>query len=158
MPLEHALAVEREHLKPSADLEPAAIQSERLKQHESNQHDAINDCLQTGRPADGIGQIVFAQRDQLWKGDEKDRPEKSAVHETESADHDQQKQVDRLNQAELIGRDEAHLVRIQCAGNTGHSGRYREGQAFVAREVDAHALSRNLGVSDRHKGTAGRRT
>src|SRR5207247_1762735 len=43
LPLEQALAVEREQLQVGAHLQPAAVQAERLEQHEGDQHRAVHD-------------------------------------------------------------------------------------------------------------------
>ena len=79
------------------------------------------------------------------------------MHRAEAADDDHQQQVDRLQDVELVGRDELQLVRIERAADAGERRRDRERQRLVAREMDAHALRRDLGVADRDEGAAGRR-
>jgi hypothetical protein len=41
------------------------------------------------------------------------------VDRAQAADHHHQQQVDRLQDAELVGRDEADLVRVERAGDAG---------------------------------------
>ena len=79
------------------------------------------------------------------------------MHRADAADDDHQEQVDRLDDVELVGRDEPELVRVERAADAGERRRDRERQRLVARQVDAHALRRDLGVADGDEGAAGRR-
>ena len=69
MPLEHALAVEREQLQVSADLEPAAVDAQWLEQDEADQDQPEHRRLQSGRLAgliqsrfDAAAQVLYGAR------------------------------------------------------------------------------------------------
>jgi hypothetical protein len=55
------------------------------------------------------------------------------------------------------GEMKLDLVRVQRAGQAGQRGRQGERQRLVARQVDAHALRRDLGVADGDEGAPGGR-
>ena len=80
------------------------------------------------------------------------------MHRAQAANHDQQQQLDRLQQAELVRRDELQLVRIQGAGNAGDGRRQRERGGLVTCQVNTHALRGDLRIADRDKGAPGGRT
>src|SRR3569832_717148 len=73
LPLEQALAVEREKLEVGANLQPATIQAQRLEEHERDQHGAEHHGLQAGCLADGRRQPILSERDELRHRDQKDR-------------------------------------------------------------------------------------
>ena len=73
------------------------------------------------------------------------------MHRTQAPNHHHQQQVNRLDDGELFGRQEHDLVRIERATHTGERRRERKRQGFVTRQVNAHALGRDLGVANRHK-------
>ncbi len=50
-------------------------------------------------------------------------------------DHDHD--VDRIDEAELVGVDHEEHVGLQAAGHTGEEGSDREGQELVVGGVDA---------------------
>ncbi len=79
------------------------------------------------------------------------------MHRAQPADHHHQQQIDGLQDAELVGREEADLVRVQRSAQPGQRRRHGEGQRLVARQVDAHALRRDLRVADRDEGPPGGR-
>ena len=114
--------------------------------------------MQASGLANGGGQKVFAQGNELRHDDEEDGAQKRAVHRTQTTDHHHQQQVDRLDDGKLLGRQEHDLVRIERPTYAGERGRERKRQGFVARQVNAHALRRDLGIADGHKRSAGGRT
>ena len=153
--LEQAPAVEREQLEPGADLQPASVQPQRLEQHEQDQHDAVDEGLESRRVADHLGQPALELGNRLRHADQEGRAEEGAVHAAQSADHHHQQQVDALDDVELVRAQEADHVRIQRAADAGQRGADREAQRLVVREVDAHALGRDLAVADGDEGAPG---
>ena len=75
----------------------------RLKKHKSDQHKAVNGGLQAWRLTYGGGQVVFRQRDDLRHGDQEQRAQKHPMHRPQAANHNHQQQVNRLQDAELVG-------------------------------------------------------
>ena len=64
--------------------------------------------------------------------------------------------MDRIG-VKMSGVEIADLVGEQRAGQPGQKGADRKGQRLVSREVDAHALRRNLAVTNCDPGTPRRR-
>ena len=62
------------------------------------------------------------------------------MYRAQPANHDHQQQVNRLQDVELVRRNELQLVRIQSAGHARQCGRDGKRQGLVVRQVDAHAL------------------
>ena len=98
----------------------------------SDHDEAEQAGLQARRPGDRRRQVVAHERDGLRQAADEDGAQDGAVDRAEAAHHHHQQQLDRQQDVEGVGRDEAHLVAEQRAGEAGDAGAQREGDGLVA--------------------------
>src|SRR5205807_6373453 len=89
--------------------------------------------------------------------DDEGAAQDGAMQRADAADDYDGDELDRLDQRELFGRDEADLVRVKRAADAGQRRRDRERHGLVVGEIDAYAARRDFRIADRHERPSGRR-
>ena len=157
LPGKHALFVQGEHRKVSSNLDPSAINAQGLKQHKQDDQNAEHNALQSGLFSNRSRQVVFGDCDHLGQNNNEDRAKNCTMQRAHPTDDQHHQKFDRDKQGELLGADELDLVNVKRAGETGQRSRNGKAHCFVTRQVYAHALRRNFGVTNRDERAPGRR-
>ncbi len=152
------LAVEREDLQVGADLEPAAVQAHAART--ARRRSAPRRRPPPAGPAPGRSTragspcpcaiscgIVIRKIAPRKAPCTEPRPPMTTISS---------RSID-CRMLNCSGDEELDLVRVQRAAQPGQRRRERERQRLVARQVDAHALRRDLRVADRDEGAPGGR-
>src|SRR5204862_2481743 len=127
--------------------EPTAVKSIWLEDDEADKDQPEHDRLQPSL-WNRIRQPILRDRDRLRQHDNERRAEDRAVQRADAADDHDGDKLDRLDQRELLGRNEADLVRIERAADTGQRSGEREGYRLVVGEIDPHAARGDFRVAD----------
>ena len=85
---------------------------------------------------------------------DEDRAEDRAEHRAEPADDDHRQVVDRHADLELLVVRDPEEVGVEHAGDAGVERRDGEGEQFVAEDVDADDLGRDVVVANGDEGAA----